>query len=102
MIALDALVYSIRSAWPRAYLNRCRHLPIPGGVLSFSRRSSEAPYVASSDFLTPDGQALECRTHGALYRIDDGMCFEGPCEGRALLPIELLIESDALYLIATF
>ena len=99
VITVEALVLLDQAGVPRAYLNRCRHLPIP---LSFSRRASGALHVVSSDFLTPDGRALECRTHGALYRLDDGMCFEGPCQGRALLPIELSIELDALYLIATF
>ncbi len=88
-IPIEALVLRDAAGVPRAYLNRCRHLPIPLDG-------------ASRDFLTPDAKLLECRTHGALYRLDDGMCVEGPCEGLALLPLELVVEGDELYLIAAF
>lgn len=96
VVPLEALVVRDHAGAPRAYLNRCRHLPIP---LSFGRPTGLALYDASHEFLTKDNQALECKTHGALYRLDDGMCFAGPCEGRALLAIELLVEGDELCLI---
>jgi nitrite reductase/ring-hydroxylating ferredoxin subunit len=96
VIPVEALVLRDQSGVPRAYLNRCRHLPVPLVVLRLKR----PPIVDSSDFLSPDGAALECRTHGALYRLDDGMCFEGPCEGLGLFPIALEAEDDALYVIA--
>jgi nitrite reductase/ring-hydroxylating ferredoxin subunit len=61
----------------RAYLNLCRHLPIPldGG---------------SRQFLF-DGQ-LQCGTHGARYRLRDGLCTSGPCRGASLfaLPVEVI------------
>jgi nitrite reductase/ring-hydroxylating ferredoxin subunit len=98
VIPLEALVVLDQAGVARAYLNRCRHLPVPLAVLWPPATTS----YETRDPLSWDGQALECRTHGALYRLDDGMCFEGPCEGRALLPIELVLEGDALYLIATF
>jgi len=69
----------------RVYLNRCQHLPIPidGG---------------SRDFLTPDGAHLRCGTHGALYRLQDGLCIAGPCEGKALeaVPFEIVAGSIRL------
>jgi nitrite reductase/ring-hydroxylating ferredoxin subunit len=98
VVPLEALVVRDLEGVPRAFLNRCRHLPIP---LSFTRPRASASYDASHEFLTRDNRALECKTHGARYRLDDGMCFEGPCEGRALLALELVVEDDALYLIAT-
>ena len=54
----------------RAYVNRCKHLPIPidGG----SRR-----------FFDGDGRHLMCGTHRARFRRADGHCIEGPCRGRA-------------------
>jgi nitrite reductase/ring-hydroxylating ferredoxin subunit len=97
VVPLEALVMRDHDGAPRAYLNRCRHLPIP---LSFGRPRGLSLYEASHEFLTRDNRALECKTHGARFRLDDGMCFEGPCEGRALLAIELVVEGDELYLVA--
>jgi len=99
VVPVEGLVVRDLAGVARAYLNRCRHLPIP---LSFTRPTGhgQALYVASHEFLTRDNQALECKTHGARYRLDDGMCFEGPCTGRALMALELVVEDDALYLIA--
>ena len=70
----------------RAYLNRCRHLPIPidGG----SRR-----------FLTADAQHLLCGTHGARYRLEDGHCVHGPCVGLSLHAIAVEADGEALYLL---
>jgi nitrite reductase/ring-hydroxylating ferredoxin subunit len=84
---LEALVLRDAQGVPRAYLNRCRHLPIPIDG-------------ASREFLTADAQLIECRTHGARFRLNDGMCVAGPCEGLALLHIELIVEGDELFLIA--
>lgn len=75
----EALLVRDAGGCLRVYLNRCRHLPIPidGG---------------SREFLTSDGSHLRCGTHGALYRLDDGHCVSGPCEGQALhaLPFEVV------------
>ncbi|MCB9949065.1 MAG: Rieske (2Fe-2S) protein [Rhodospirillaceae bacterium] len=35
-------------------------------------------------FMSPDGRHLMCATHGALFRVEDGYCVAGPCEGTAL------------------
>jgi nitrite reductase/ring-hydroxylating ferredoxin subunit len=86
IVPLEALVVRDTAGVAHAYLNRCRHLPIP---LDASRR-----------YLSRRGEHLECKTHGALYRFEDGMCVEGPCEGLALQRIELALDGDALYLIA--
>lgn len=62
-----------------AYRNLCRHLPVPldGGT---------------GELLSPDGAYLICGTHGALYRLHDGYCVDGPCEGLALH--RLLVRED--------
>ena len=54
-----------------AYRNLCRHLPVPldGGT---------------GDLLSDDGLHLICATHGATYRLGDGHCIDGPCEGMSL------------------
>lgn len=38
------------------------------------------------DYLTPDGALIQCSWHGALYRIEDGVCVGGPCMGARLQP----------------
>ena len=65
----------------RAYLNRCEHLPIPldGG---------------SGQFLSLDRRHLACGTHGALFRLDDGLCTEGPCEGAHLEPVDVRVDDE--------
>ena len=42
---------------------------------------------------------IQCATHGALFRIEDGMCLRGPCAGERLRSIELLIECGEVFLI---
>ncbi|HET6340424.1 MAG TPA: Rieske (2Fe-2S) protein [Polyangiales bacterium] len=72
----EAIVLLDESDEPRAYLNQCRHLPIPLDA-------------GSRDFFFKG--ELQCSTHGARYRLRDGMCVAGPCRGAALaaLPIEI-------------
>lgn len=82
----EALVLIGSDGEPRAYLNRCRHLPVPidGG---------------SKQYLTRGGEYLLCGTHGALYRRDDGMCIAGPCLNLALESLQVLEENGMLYLL---
>lgn len=68
-----------------SYLNRCRHLPIP---LDWG----------DGDVMDDSGKLFLCRTHGALYRPKDGLCVSGPCRGLSLLPIEIAVEPDGVYL----
>ncbi len=82
----EALVLLGADGEPRAYLNRCRHLPIP--LDSGSRQ-----------FLTHDGEHLLCGTHGALYRRDDGVCVAGPCLHLALEKLTILEENGVLFLL---
>jgi nitrite reductase/ring-hydroxylating ferredoxin subunit len=82
----EALVLLGTDGEPRAYLNRCRHLPVPidGG---------------SKQYLTHDGAYLLCGTHGALYRLDDGVCIAGPCLKLALEKLQVLEENGVLFLL---
>jgi len=57
---------------PRAFLNRCRHIPV------------ELDWQPGR-FFDDTGLYLICATHGALYRAADGVCADGPCRGRGSL-----------------
>ena len=60
----------------RAYVNRCPHA---GHELN----------LMPNDFLTREGDLIMCRSHGAQFRIDDGLCLAGPCPGESLQSIEI-------------
>jgi nitrite reductase/ring-hydroxylating ferredoxin subunit len=49
-------------------------------------------------FFNHDQTRLLCSTHGAEFRIDDGVCTKGPCEGKALTRVEFLITDGAILL----
>lgn len=53
------------------YVNRCPHA---GHELN----------LQSNQFLTSDGELILCRSHGARFRIEDGLCVLGPCPGATL------------------
>ena len=38
------------------------------------------------DYLAPAGDLIACSWHGALFRIEDGLCVGGPCVGQHLTP----------------
>jgi len=42
-------------------------------------------------FLTLAEDEIVCSTHGALFRIADGMCTSGPCTGKSLLPVPVSV-----------
>jgi len=49
-------------------------------------------------FLSVEKTEILCATHGALFRIEDGVCFAGPCPGRALTQVPLRIENGRVML----
>ena len=65
---------------PRAYLNRCAHVPM------------ELDWT-EGEFFESSGLYLMCATHGALYEPDTGHCAGGPCRGGRLHAINV-IERD--------
>jgi len=42
-------------------------------------------------FLNLDGDLIQCSTHHALFRIEDGACVAGPCTGRGLQPVGVAV-----------
>jgi len=69
-----------------AYRNSCPHT---GGPLDW----------VPDQFLNLDGDLIQCATHDALFRIEDGTCIAGPCAGKALSPVPVQIRNDGIFLI---
>ena len=65
------------------YWNRCPHLGTP---LEWEE----------DRFLDADGALIQCSTHGALFRIEDGHCMAGPCKGMHLQKIAFIIDSGMI------
>ena len=61
------------------YLNACPHA---GSPLDW----------APDRFVSADGRFLQCHTHGALFRFEDGRCLAGPCRGERLTPVALAVD----------
>ncbi len=68
------------------YVNTCPHTGMP---LDFQ----------PGRFLTKDGTLIQCSTHGAKFRIEDGFCVSGPCEGDSLTPVTAEIRDGRVYLV---
>jgi len=49
-------------------------------------------------FLDIERQFILCATHGALFRIEDGLCIGGPCAGKALTPVRIRVTGGEVYL----
>ena len=67
-----------------AYQNYCMHV---GRPLNWQPDS----------FLTKDGSAIICASHGALYDIATGECFAGPCKGRSLRSVGVDVRDGVVY-----
>lgn len=67
------------------YVNACPHVGVPLDLLP-------------DRFLSADGGLIVCSTHGALFRIEDGLCVDGPCEGQSLEAVPVTLR-DGLVLV---
>lgn len=47
-------------------------------------------------FLTQEGDLILCNSHGARFRIEDGLCVEGPCPGESLKAIRLEVRDGKI------
>jgi nitrite reductase/ring-hydroxylating ferredoxin subunit len=48
-------------------------------------------------FLDLDGRYIQCAMHGALFRIEDGRCIAGPCNGDRLTRVPVRVEAGVVY-----
>ena len=67
----------------RGYVDQCPHAGLPLAQ-------------TLDQYLTPQGDLIACSWHGALFRIDDGVCVAGPCAGQGLRPWPGAVRDDAL------
>ncbi|QGM46371.1 Rieske (2Fe-2S) protein [Methylocystis heyeri] len=44
------------------------------------------------NFLDEDGNFIACSVHGAMFDLDSGECFIGPCKGKNLSQIQLVVD----------
>ncbi len=81
------LVFVVRrSGALHAYKNACPHMGTPLNFLP-------------DRFFDRAGEHLLCATHGALFRVTDGFCLEGPCAGKSLKLAAIRIVDDEIVLI---
>ncbi len=71
-----------------AYLNSCPHTGVN-------------LHWQPDDFLDLDDQFIQCSVHGALFRIEDGLCLHGPCLGASLTGIDICIDEGKVYLLVS-
>lgn len=66
----------------RAYVNECPHAGVPYSFVE-------------DTFCVYDIEGrrdLLCPHHSALFHLDDGACYDGPCAGERLIPVDIAID----------
>ena len=48
-------------------------------------------------FLSKDRSAIMCASHGAMYEIDTGLCFAGPCIGKTLRTVDAEVRDGTIF-----
>ena len=66
-----------------AYRNRCPHT---GAPLNWN----------PDEFLSYEREFIQCALHGALFRLSDGYCLHGPCNGKSLQALEIAIKAGVI------
>jgi len=67
------------------YVNSCPHIGTP-------------LEIQPGRFLDKSGRHILCSTHGALFRIDDGLCIAGPCANDSLTPVAAEVRDGCVYI----
>ena len=68
-----------------AYFNRCPHTGV-----NLNWRENE--------FFDIFHEFLQCATHGALFKVEDGYCVRGPCAGAYLQAVRVINKHGTLFL----
>tara|TARA_S200000501_G_C20476147_1_gene591766 strand:- start:185 stop:523 length:339 start_codon:yes stop_codon:yes gene_type:complete len=67
-----------------SYINSCAHLHHELDLID-------------GFFFDSTGDYLICSSHGALYEISSGVCVAGPCVGRKLVSLNILVKNVGIY-----
>jgi nitrite reductase/ring-hydroxylating ferredoxin subunit len=68
-----------------AYLNHCPHT---GASLNWM----------PDQFLSYDAAFIQCSIHGALFQLATGECVHGPCVGKSLEKLDVVLESGKVFI----
>jgi len=49
-------------------------------------------------FLDFENNFIQCAMHGAQFRVDDGLCLRGPCQGQSLRTLPVHVREGRLWL----
>jgi nitrite reductase/ring-hydroxylating ferredoxin subunit len=64
-----------------AYLNTCPHTQVS---LNWT----------PNQFFDVESKFIQCSLHGALFEPDTGFCLYGPCQGKSLTGLPVLIQNE--------
>ena len=53
----------------------------------------------TDSFLSRDRRAIQCASHGAMFEIDSGLCFRGPCVGKSLRAVDVELRDGQIFVI---
>lgn len=76
----DDLFIVRRGTLLRAYRNSCPHWP--GASMPWRKHA----------YLDSAAEHIVCHGHGARFRLDDGLCLLGPCQGKMLESVPLRVD----------
>ncbi|TPQ35599.1 (2Fe-2S)-binding protein [Bradyrhizobium guangdongense] len=72
----------------RAWRNACPH--VDGAPMAWRKDA----------YLNADGSRIVCHAHGAEFLPDSGMCVQGPCVGKRLTAVPIVIDEHGDLLVA--
>lgn len=68
------------------YVNSCPHIGVPLDPVP-------------DRFLDRKRESIVCSTHGARFRVDDGLCTSGPCYGESLEAVPARVDGEGRVLV---
>jgi nitrite reductase/ring-hydroxylating ferredoxin subunit len=69
----------------RAYINRCPHQSLSLNLMP-------------DRFLSADSSVIVCSMHGAIFEKSTGLCVAGPCTGRSLRQVPVVVVAGVVLL----
>jgi nitrite reductase/ring-hydroxylating ferredoxin subunit len=79
-----SLILTRKEGVVHAFHNRCAHANSP-----LQR--------ADGRVLVQEGRYLVCGAHGASYALESGACAGGPCNGRGLVRMPIIVREGAVF-----